>query len=335
MTNNLISVIIPVYKVEKYLDKCVESVVNQTYKNLEIILVDDGSPDGCPAMCDEWAKKDSRIKVIHKANEGVAIARNAGMDNAQGEYITFVDSDDYIDETMYEKLLNKAKEENADMTLCKFFEVDENGNTRKINEVNLTKCNATNIASFYTCANYEEKDNMLYTDNIMSNTWRVLYKKNFIGDSRWQSFRREQDFVFNLTLVEKKPKIAAIDEYLYFYVQRDGSTQHSYNKSLFLEFIRVSKCILEKMEPLVEKDKLCAYKFYRSTNLLKLVFRSTNHKELLNLYKKDDWVGECICLENYNQLQKNTKKFKYKVANWLVYKKLYKLFGLLYNFYTK
>lgn len=102
----LISIIVPVYKVEKYLDKCVESIVEQTYKNLEIILVDDGSPDNCSAMCDEWAQKDSRIKVIHKENGGLSSARNAGLDACTGDYIGFVDSDDWIEPDMYEYLLN-------------------------------------------------------------------------------------------------------------------------------------------------------------------------------------------------------------------------------------
>ena len=92
----MISVIIPVYKVEKYLDKCIESVVGQTYSDLEIILVDDGSPDGCPAMCDAWAEKDERIKVIHKPNGGLSSARNAGLAAASGEYVFFLDSDDTI-----------------------------------------------------------------------------------------------------------------------------------------------------------------------------------------------------------------------------------------------
>ena len=102
----LISVIVPVYKVEQYLDECVQSIINQTYKNLEIILVDDGSPDRCPEMCDEYARQDSRIKVIHKPNGGLSSARNAGIDIARGEYIGFVDSDDYIAHDMYEKLYN-------------------------------------------------------------------------------------------------------------------------------------------------------------------------------------------------------------------------------------
>ena len=94
--NELISVIVPIFKVEDYLRKCVDSVINQTYKNLEIILVDDGSPDNCPKICDEYANQDSRIKVIHKENGGLSDARNAGMKIAKGEYVSFIDSDDYI-----------------------------------------------------------------------------------------------------------------------------------------------------------------------------------------------------------------------------------------------
>ena len=109
MKKEKISIIVPIYNVEKYLDRCIESIVGQTYKNLEIILIDDGSPDNCPQMCDEWAKKDDRIKVVHKENGGVSLARNKGMDIATGTYIGFVDSDDYIDKNMYEKLMDCKK----------------------------------------------------------------------------------------------------------------------------------------------------------------------------------------------------------------------------------
>ena len=104
---DLVSVVVPVYNVEKYLNRCVESIVNQTYKNLEIILVDDGSLDNCPVMCDEWAKKDNRIKVIHKKNGGVSSARNAGIDKSNGKYISFIDPDDYIEENMYFLMIKK------------------------------------------------------------------------------------------------------------------------------------------------------------------------------------------------------------------------------------
>ena len=115
MSKPLITVIVPVYKVEKYLEKCVKSILNQTYENLEIILVDDGSPDNCGNMCDELAKQDSRIRVIHKSNGGLSSARNAGLDVMTGEYVGFVDSDDYIDAASVPKILSWIDREEADI----------------------------------------------------------------------------------------------------------------------------------------------------------------------------------------------------------------------------
>ncbi|MCD7797627.1 MAG: glycosyltransferase [Clostridiales bacterium] len=126
--NKVITVIVSVYKVEKYLDRCVESIVNQTYKNLEIILVDDGSPDNCPKMCDEWVKRDSRIKVIHKENGGVSSARNAGLDVASGEYIAFVDSVDWLKDDMYEYLIHLLQEYNAQISCASYYTVNEDMN---------------------------------------------------------------------------------------------------------------------------------------------------------------------------------------------------------------
>lgn len=116
--HDLVSVVVPVYNVEPYLDRCVTSIVNQTYTNLEIILVDDGSPDNCPQMCDEWAEKDARIRVIHKENSGVSDARNVGIAHATGEVLAFVDSDDYIDENMYELLVSALQRTDAEMACC-------------------------------------------------------------------------------------------------------------------------------------------------------------------------------------------------------------------------
>ena len=133
----LISVIVPIYKVEKYLNKCVKSIINQTYKNLEIILVDDGSPDNCGKICDKLAERDDRIRIIHKKNGGLSSARNAGIEIANGEYIGFVDSDDYIDNDMFETLYNNIKDNNADLSIIgyqietidnkviKYFELEE------------------------------------------------------------------------------------------------------------------------------------------------------------------------------------------------------------------
>lgn len=119
--NPLISVIVPIYNVESYLKKCVDSILNQTYTNLEIIMVDDGSPDGCPAICDEYAVKDGRIRVIHKENGGVSSARNAGMAAAAGDYIGFTDSDDWIEPDMFERLVGNALKYKTDISVCGTF----------------------------------------------------------------------------------------------------------------------------------------------------------------------------------------------------------------------
>ena len=120
MQQPLLSVIVPIYNVENYLDRCVESIVNQTYKNLEIILVDDGSPDNCPRMCDKWAEKDSRIKVVHKENGGLSDARNAGIPLTKGEIISFIDSDDWIEPAAYESLYNQAYRETVECVMFSY-----------------------------------------------------------------------------------------------------------------------------------------------------------------------------------------------------------------------
>ena len=122
-----ISVIIPIYNVEKYLEKCIDSVLAQTYRNIEIILVDDGSTDKCADICDSYLKKDSRVKVIHKVNGGLSSARNAGLDIAEGDFISFVDSDDFIEKEMLEKLYEALMEADADMAVCNFRWIDTNG----------------------------------------------------------------------------------------------------------------------------------------------------------------------------------------------------------------
>ena len=121
----LVSIIVPVYKVEDYLSRCVKSLIKQTYRNIEIILVDDGSPDRCPELCDFWVEQDDRIRVIHKKNGGLSDARNAGVSIAKGEYIIFVDSDDWVDDTFVESLYLGAYNTHSDICECEIIKTDE------------------------------------------------------------------------------------------------------------------------------------------------------------------------------------------------------------------
>ena len=131
MEEKKVSIIVPVYNVEKYLEECVESLLKQTYRNLEILLVDDGSPDHCPQMCDDWARRDSRIRVIHKQNAGSGLARNTGMKNASGEYICFFDSDDYLMPNAIEKAYAKAKNEQPAKSKNEQHQKAAEGNSEK------------------------------------------------------------------------------------------------------------------------------------------------------------------------------------------------------------
>ena len=115
-----VSIVVPIYNVESYLERCIQTLLNQTLKDIEIILIDDGSPDHCPQICNEYAQKDSRIKVIHKKNAGLGYARNSGLEIARGKYLAFVDSDDYVEANMYEILYNKIKDSNSDVVFCNY-----------------------------------------------------------------------------------------------------------------------------------------------------------------------------------------------------------------------
>jgi glycosyltransferase involved in cell wall biosynthesis len=146
MNQTKVSIIVPVYNVEKYLDRCLTSLINQTLKDIEIILVDDESPDNCPAICDNYAQKDPRIKVIHKKNQGLGMACNSGMENATGEYIAFCDSDDYVDNCMYENMYYIAVKHEADAVYSGIKTVNQNGIVKPMNEytnLEVTKNNLT------------------------------------------------------------------------------------------------------------------------------------------------------------------------------------------------
>ena len=334
MDKALISVIIPVYKVEKYLDKCVESIVNQTYKNLEILLVDDGSPDNCPKMCDDWAKKDDRIKVIHKENAGVSMARNTGIDNASGEYIAFVDSDDYILPTMYEKLLESAEQNNSDIVMCRFSNVYEDGRAKDNFEKNLLTVNSKSIFSNYLLTEVDEREDVIYADGIMGNVWRLLIKKGAIGQLRFEKYTIAEDLLFLIKLIKPSTKISVVDECLYCYLQRENSAMRTFNKNKIANRYNVFKELLSNLEDKVTKDELNKFKFY---NYFILVYEMlySGQRELLNEYLNDKFFVSLGDKENYLPAKKACRNRRNKLLYFLFYKKWFKLYTLLTNIKKK
>ena len=217
----ILSIVVPVYNVEKYLSECIESILNQTFRDYELILVDDGSTDRCPQICDEFALKDERIRVIHQKNAGVSAARNAGIENANGKYVMFVDSDDYIAPTLYENLL-KGMSENTDLVISGL--VRDYGH-KKIKESvdDVIKCNIEELRK-----NYD-------TYPSMNSPCAKLYKRELIYDIRFdEGISMGEDLLFNLKYYEKCRNIVFLPVCDYFYdCTNANSATHKYKEEYF------------------------------------------------------------------------------------------------------
>lgn len=212
---DLVSIIIPVYKIEDCLNRCLNSVLTQTYSNLEVILVDDGSPDRCPQICDEWARKDNRIKVIHQENAGVSAVRNSGLDRASGEFILFVDGDDYVAPNLVEILYKAIKISGAEMVLCDF----EKGSD----------------AGFQFCEEFAEPEiidrkkafERIYEDSHSSfqyvTPWGKLYQRSIFEGVRYPEGKIFEDMYVTHRLINRCSQIAVIKEKLCYYYQRKDS----------------------------------------------------------------------------------------------------------------
>ena len=211
--DSLISVIVPIYNVEKYLDRCVDSIINQTYKNLEIILVDDGSPDNCPQMCDDYAKKDSRIKVVHKENGGLSDARNVGMKVATGEYVSFIDSDDYVSLDFYETLLETIVDNDSDIVECGVVKFYENEKFDKYND-DLKVTNYDTVDAL---------DGLINENPFKQHVWNKLYKSNIALDIPYAVGKLNEDEFWTYQIFGKAKKVTRINKTMYYYFQRGSS----------------------------------------------------------------------------------------------------------------
>lgn len=231
-----ISVIVPVYKAEPYLRKCLDSIVNQTYQNIEIILVDDGSPDNCGAICDEYAAKDKRIQVIHKANGGVASARNAGLDAAAGDYIGWVDSDDWIEPEMFETMLNSAEERKADIVICSRVESypDSSFQMRWQRVEALSKEQA--IAR------------LVEDDVVRSYLCDKLWKRELFREIRIPQLKVLEDMAVMYPLFMRAERVVCLPDVLYHYEHHDNSLTATPSLESRMDFCRVARERYEALE---------------------------------------------------------------------------------------
>lgn len=219
----MVSVIVPVYNVSKYLERCVERLSQQTYKDVEIILVDDGSTDDSGSICDRWATLDTRVRVIHKVNGGLSSARNAGLEVARGKYVAFVDSDDFVETDYILKLTECAESRNVDVVICNYRFVDDDG--ASIDNDNYTKYSRKDSFDYYEALKlFEDKQYRTFFDVV----WNKLYKKELWEGVRFpEGVGVVEDITVMPRIYHKAHSLCVIDNTLYNYVYRAGSLSHS------------------------------------------------------------------------------------------------------------
>ena len=309
MNDELISVIIPVYNVEQYLDRCVQSVLNQTYRNLEILLVDDGSPDRCPQMCDEYARQDSRVKVIHKENGGLSSARNAGLEIVTGNYIGFVDSDDYIASDMYEILLKCINNYDADIAMCDY--------TRKSHTLEKDK------TDFETeCRNmklYAEHDiDMLFFrthgEKSFYSVWNRIYKRDIVKDIYFIENMINEDVLFTYEIYKKANKIAFLPSKKYLYYKNpQGITRSKLQKK--------DLSLIEIWNEIVRREQNSENEKYAEINRKRVIY-TLYVKKIIYGANKD--ISKTMLRQWKNEIISNKEEissvldWKRKVILWLI-----------------
>ena len=255
----LVSIVIPVYNVKKYLSRCIDSIISQTYHNLEILLIDDGSTDGSAHICDEYASKDNRIRVVHKKNGGVSSARNTGLELAKGDYIGFVDSDDYIHPNMYQVLVNNIEIENADIAICGFY--DEKSPEIFVpywNEKIKLNINET-----------EQLEYLLQNKYYTCSCWDKLFKKDLLnGLYLEQDITQYEDLLFVYEAMKKSQKAIFTSEAYYYYCTNQGSASTvAFNDSM-MAIIDVSETILNDIEKDIPELLSCAKREFIRNNIM-------------------------------------------------------------------
>lgn len=262
MNDTMVTVVVPVYKTEKFLDRCLESIVNQSHQNLEIILVDDGSPDLCPEKCEQWAECDSRIKVIHKMNAGLGMARNTGIENATGKYICFFDSDDYVAVDTIEKAVSLAERDQADIVLFGMTEVGADGNIKAIycpstekccyvdNEVldfilpNMIEGSAQKGQHFNL--NMSAAACLFSLDLIRRNNWRFVSEREYISE----------DYYSLLELYQHVRRVSVLKQACYYYCFNQESLTHVFRPDRFERICHCYKAMVQKCERIHYSDKI-------------------------------------------------------------------------------
>ena len=254
-----VSVIVPVYNVEKYLSKCLDSVLSQTYPHIEVILINDGSKDRSLSICQEYAAKDERIRVIDKENEGVSIARNTGIEAATGEYIAFIDPDDWVEPEAYEAMINQLKKWEADICLCNFYRDTKRRSQPKRFDFDEEILVDNEIIELLVNDMIGMGDLLSKYTYIMGSVWRGVYKKSFLDEHALRFTPKVtvmEDLVFMVQTLLKCHRVAIDHGLRYHYLQHASSTIHSYNEKMWEDLLVVYRQLEESIREANLEEKM-------------------------------------------------------------------------------
>ena len=312
LNHPLISIIVPVYKAEKFLHRCVDSILSQTYRNLEIILIDDGSPDRSGEICDEYAVQDNRIRVIHKENGGVSSARNVALDVCTGEYIAFVDSDDYIFPEMYEKMLSTLWEHDVDICICQWqYEYSDGHRVSAMTRVNpgiFGSMTSLEFARFLFMGSYE--------NGVVVSPWNKLYKRDVFRTTRFEGKYQEDDALHTKLLSHKFPVYVMREQY-YVYVENHHSLS---NQAFRAESLRILDIMAERAKLFAEDPFIVREAMRTYCNLyIEYYFKAKDASILMPNCQKF-----CAYTWNLALYGQCTMKFAVRMLLFLVSPKLYK-----------
>lgn len=329
--SKVVSIVVPIYNVEKYLYRCVDSILNQSYQNLEVILVDDGSPDNCGKICDEYAVKDSRVKVIHKYNGGLSDARNYGLNYASGQYIIFIDSDDYIEKQLVERALGEIEKQDADVVIWGYFADFVDDNESLIDSQKRVPKKQV----------YDSKDSSfkVYSDLVgfIGYAWNKMYRTDYLKTNNFKfekGLSLVEDIVFNSPALSNCKKVVFLNEAYVHYMQRPRDTLGT---KYYSDFFELKKRALSAIDRLFEAwkvpvpigNKIIANIGFSNINTaLKMISQSSNKRELKRGLTQSI-IEDNITIKVMKNYKPTSRKhfFLYYMIKW----KQYKTINFLYN----